>query len=217
MPYGDAINHAAPAERHVTNMVAAVNFDYRALDTLGEEFMLLAAVTGTAGLLRDFREEEMTDEPATVPGRRVRRRSEAVVLISRLFSPVLLLFGIYVVLHGTVTPGGGFQGGVIIASALMLLYLAEGYRGWRRLMHKSGVDALEGTGAAIYVLAGLAPVVAGLPFLSNMLPLGSLRDMLSSGSIWVLNAAVGLAVAGGFSVLFVEFLKETRTEKGRCA
>jgi multicomponent Na+:H+ antiporter subunit B len=46
--YGDAINAAAPGERHVSNMVSAVNFDYRGFDTLGEEFMLLCAVTGTS-------------------------------------------------------------------------------------------------------------------------------------------------------------------------
>lgn len=51
LPYGDAISAAAPGERHLTNMVSAVNFDYRGLDTLGEEFMLLCAVTGVSVLL----------------------------------------------------------------------------------------------------------------------------------------------------------------------
>ena len=55
LPYGDAINHDGPIQRHVTNMVTAVNFDYRGFDTLGEEFMLLAAVTGTVVLLRGSR------------------------------------------------------------------------------------------------------------------------------------------------------------------
>ena len=48
LPYGDAINRDAPAQRHVSNMVTAVNFDYRGFDMLGEEFMLLCAVTGAA-------------------------------------------------------------------------------------------------------------------------------------------------------------------------
>ena len=50
LPYGDLINSRAPYERHVTNAVSAVNFDYRGVDTLGEEFMLLCAVTGVAVL-----------------------------------------------------------------------------------------------------------------------------------------------------------------------
>ena len=58
LPYGDAINAAAPRQRHVTNMVSAVNFDYRGFDTLGEEFMLLCAVTGTTLLLRGTRGEQ---------------------------------------------------------------------------------------------------------------------------------------------------------------
>ena len=55
LPYGDAVNAAAPGERHLTNMVRAVNFDYRGFDTLGEEFMLLCAVTGVTVILREQR------------------------------------------------------------------------------------------------------------------------------------------------------------------
>ncbi len=60
LPYGDAINAAAPTQRHVSNMVSAVNFDYRGFDTLGEEFMLLCAVTGTTILLRGNRGEALS-------------------------------------------------------------------------------------------------------------------------------------------------------------
>ena len=57
LPYGDAINHDAPPQRHVSNMVSAVNFDYRGFDTMGEEFMLVVAVTGAVLLLRGTRGE----------------------------------------------------------------------------------------------------------------------------------------------------------------
>ena len=134
LPYGDIINRLAPVQRHVTNMVSAVNFDYRGFDTLGEEMMLMVAVTGTAVLLRGHRGESLTALPATVPSRRIPPHSEALVLTARWFAPLTILFGLYVALHATVTPGGGFQGGVIIASGLLLLYLGEGYSGWRRFM-----------------------------------------------------------------------------------
>ena len=131
LPYGDAINHRAPDERHVTNMVTAVNFDYRGLDTLGEEFMLFGAVIGTVILLRGKRGERMTAPPGFVEGRPIPARSDAVTLLARPFAPIVLLFGIYVVLHAQLTPGGGFQGGAIIGSAALFLYLGDGYRVWR--------------------------------------------------------------------------------------
>ncbi len=114
------------------------------------------------------------------------------------------------VLHAQLTPGGGFQGGVIVASGLLLLFLCEGYPAWRRLMRTGMLDALEGGGAAMYAVAGLAPMAVGARYLENVLPSGQLRALLSGGMILILNWAVALAVAGGFGILFVEFLKETR-------
>ncbi len=215
LPYGDVVNRIAPVERHVTNMVSAVNFDIRGFDTLGEEIMLMTAVTGTAVLLRGNRGETTTAKPATVPGRHVPPHSEALVLATRLFAPVTILFGLYVVLHATVTPGGGFQGGVIVASGLLLLYLGEGYAGWRRIMRNGLLDALEGGGAALYAIAGLVPIISGALYLQNTLPLGHLKAMLSGGLMLILNFGVALAVIGGFGILFVEFLEETRAEEDK--
>lgn len=209
LTYGDLVNRIGPAERHVTNMITAVNFDIRGLDTLGEETMLLVGVTGTAVLLRGQR-GQMTKLPATVPHRPIPRRSEALALMGRLFAPVTVLFGLYVVLHAQLTPGGGFQGGVIVASALLLIYLGEGYGPWQRLMNPHFLDAMEGGGAAVYALAGIAPMIWGAKYLQNILPLGKIGALASGGLILVLNYAVAVAVAGGFGVLLMEFAKETR-------
>ena len=213
LPYGDAINAAAPAERHVSNMVSAVNFDYRGLDTLGEEFMLLCAVTGAVVLLRGSRGEELTSLPASLPGRANVKRSDAIVLIGRLLAPIIMLFGIYVVLHATVTPGGGFQGGVIMSSSLLLLFLSDGYRTWRRIVRSPLLDACEGGGALVFALAGLVPMILGAQFLQNIMPFGQFRDMLSGGLMQIVNAGVAFAVMGGFSLLFLEFLEETRAPR----
>jgi multicomponent Na+:H+ antiporter subunit B len=210
LPYGDAINRAAPAERHVTNMVTAVNFDYRGFDTLGEEYMLLAAVTGVLVLLRGRRGEQVSDAPATAEGRSIPPRSPAVMLICRFFAPVLLLFGIYVVLHAQLTPGGGFQGGVIIGSGALLLYLGESYRVWRRFFPALAFDMVEAAGALIFVFAGFGPMMAGAKFLENTLPLGQSHSLISGGLILVANAGTALAVASGFVLLLLEFLEETR-------
>lgn len=211
--YGPAVNALGPPLRHVSNMVASVNFDFRGVDTLGEEFMLLGAVTGAVLLLRGSRGEGLTDKAGHIPGRVYERRSEAVILICRIFGPLTLLFGLYMVLHGTATPGGGFQGGVLIASSVILVYLGEGYRNWRKLVRSKPLDALEGVGALLFALAGFGPMLVGAAFMQNVLPLGKFRDMLSGGLIAVLNACVGVAVTGGFAMLFLEFMEQTRRPK----
>lgn len=210
LPYGDAVNQAAPKERHVTNIVTAVNFDYRGIDTVGEEFMLVAAVTGAVVLLRGHRGENLSGHPGTVSGRPIPQRSDAVVLTGRLFGSLVVLFGFYVLLHPTVTPGGGFQGGAIVASGLLLLYLGEGYRSWRRLVRSKVADGLEGGGAALFAACGFLSLALGGAYLQNVLPFGQLRSMLSGGLMIVENLGVAGAVAGGFTVLFIEFLEETR-------
>ncbi len=213
LPYGDAINAAAPRERHVTNMVSAVNFDYRGFDTLGEEFMLLCAVTGASILLRGIRGEQLSAKPGQVPGRPIRPHADAVVLTTRLLAGITALFGVYVALHAMTTPGGGFQGGVIIAAGILLVYLGEGYTGWRTLLSSHAMDACEGGGATLYALCGFASMATGAAFLQNILPLGKPGDVFSGGLMLVENAGVALAVAGGFLVLFIEFLEETRAEQ----
>lgn len=212
LPYGDAINAAGTAERHVTNMISAVNFDYRGFDTLGEEFMLLCAVTGTTVLLRGYRGER-SERPQQVTGRLIQARSDALVLISRMLGVVTILFGFYVAVHAMTTPGGGFQGGVIIASGTLLVFLGEGYRGWRQVMRSEWLDGCEGAGATLYALCGFASMIMGLPFLQNMLPYGRIKDLFSGGLMLIENLGVGMAVAGGFAVLFLEFLEETRQEQ----
>ena len=213
LPYGDAINRTTVAQRHVTNMVSAVNFDYRAFDTLGEELMLVAAVTGTLVLLRGRRGESLSDRAAQAGERPVCERSEAVTLACRLFFPIIVTFGIYVIMHAQLTPGGGFQGGAIIASGTLLLYLGESYRLWRRLVHSLLFDMMEATGAIVLVLCGLGPMLRGAAFLENVLPLGQTGALISGGIILVENAGVALAVTAGFILLLVEFLEETRATR----
>jgi multicomponent Na+:H+ antiporter subunit B len=211
---GQTVNALAPELRHVANMVAAVNFDLRGIDTLGEECMLLCAVTGATVLLRGARGEHDTARAGRLPGRPVTPRADATVLVCRIFATLTLMVGLSVALHGMTTPGGGFQGGVIAASGLLLLYLGEGYAGWRALVPPPVLVALEGGGALLFVLCAGLPLLAGHPALQNRLPLGAFRDLYSGGLMVLVNAAVALSVAGSFGLLLVEFLEETREAGG---
>jgi multicomponent Na+:H+ antiporter subunit B len=211
--YGAMVNVLAPMLRNVPNMVSAVNFDIRAIDTLGEESMLVCAVTAAVILLRGRRGVETTERAGCLPGREQCERSDATVLVCRLFATVLFLFGVDVILHGTVTPGGGFQGGTIAASGFVLVYLGDGYHGWRSLLRSRVLATVEGLGALAFVLAMAVPLAFGDAAGQNVLPLGIWKDPYSGGLMVIVNAAVGVAVIGGFGVLLVEFMEGTRAPK----
>src|SRR5579883_3186994 len=111
--YAQQINSRAFAERNVTDAVTAVNFDYRGFDTVGEEFILLVSVLGSLLLLRmaeDRKEQILRD--ASAPWRDIGPSDATRLWVLAMLAPKLA-FGIYIVLHGQLTPGGGFQGGVI--------------------------------------------------------------------------------------------------------
>ncbi|HEX4084492.1 MAG TPA: MnhB domain-containing protein [Chthoniobacteraceae bacterium] len=211
-PYGDYINALAPYQRHVTNAVSAVNFDYRGLDTLGEEFILFAAVAGLVLLLRSPGVEAEDRPPIEIPNRPIEPASDGVRWLTFGLVAVVNLFGTYMVLHGNTTPGGGFQGGAILGTASMMVYLGAGYRTYRRSTAKQATEIGKSLGAGIYALTGLAGMVAGGAFLQNVLPLGRRESLLSGGTIPVINFGVGLEVAAGFALLFLQFIKETRKQ-----
>lgn len=195
-------------DTHATNAVASIVFDYRAADTLGEEFILFAAVAGIALLLRAQRDEvEATSEDAA-PGRDVPPTSDAVHLAGVVFSGGAVLLGGYTIVHGHLTPGGGFQGGVVLAGALLMLYVADDYDTFQRITSMRLLEREEAVGAGLFALVGLAGIVGGTGFLANFLPLGTPGRLVSAGTVPLLNLAVGLAVAAGSVLIVDEFLEQ---------
>jgi len=145
--YGLLLNRVAVPQEHATNVITAVNFDYRGFDTLGEEFILFAAVLGLALILRERRDEEEGPPDDDAVGRQVSGASVAVRLITvALVGPTVLLAG-YIIAHGAITPGGGFQGGVIAATALLFVYLGGEYLALRRIRPLPLVEITKATGA----------------------------------------------------------------------
>jgi multicomponent Na+:H+ antiporter subunit B len=197
--YGDLMNSIAVPQRHSTNVVTAIVFDYRGFDTMGEEFILFASVVGVVLLLRDMREPSADqDDPVA---------SDAIRLFGVLMVGVVVVAGLWLAAFGLVTPGGGFQGGVVIAGAILLVFLTAGYRPWTRFGRERLLDPFEGGGAAAYVALGLAALIAGAPFLHNLLPLGLTGTLRSGGSMSLLNWAVAVEVAAANLVLYTEFLE----------
>ena len=207
--YGDRINAATVSERHITDAVTAVNFDFRGFDTLGEEFIMFASVIGTILLLRKHRDESEGTPRDQKAGREISPPSDAVRVISVSLAGMVVTFGIYIVTHGQVSPGGGFQGGVLLAAPPLLIYLAGEFQQFCRLAPRPLVEAGEAVGAAGYAIIGVIPLFLHAAYLYNFLPLGTPGDIFSGGTVALIDLTVGLEVAGGFIVLLLAFLEET--------
>lgn len=206
--YALLIDHVVVAQRHATDAVTAVNFDYRALDTLGEEFILFTSVVGLAVLLREQRSERERPPEHASEQHRFQGSSYALRALMLLLVGPLVVLALYLDSHGAITPGGGFQGGVIGAVALLLVFLGGGYLTMRRLSPHSLVELAEASGAAGYGLIGLGGLVFGGVFFKNFLGLGTPGELLSAGTIPLSSMAVGLEVTGAFVLLWSEFLDQ---------
>ena len=212
-PYGEILNRVAVPERSTTDVVTAVNFDYRGFDTLIEEFILFTAVVGVASILRKLRSERTRRPDDDAADRHVPDTSLPVRVTGLGLVAPTVLVGIYIVAHGHQTPGGGFQGGVILATALLLTYLAGDYATTRAVGPIWLIELAEGVGAAGFALIGVAGLVAGEAFFQNVLGKGTPGELLSAGTIPLSNAAVGLAVTGGFVFMLYEFLEQALTRR----
>lgn len=207
--YGLAVNELGAPLQRVTNLTTAVNFAFRALDTLGEEFVLFTAVCAVAVLLRETRAGEDRPEEANLDV----ERPPAAQWVAPLQVGLLAAVGSSLALYGHLSPGGGFQGGVLLAGALLMLYLGVGFGAFSRVARPRLLEALECAGVAGYVAVGLAGLAGG-SFLANVLPLGTTGSLLSGGAVPVLDVLVALAVGAGLGAIFMEFLQEVVTEGG---
>jgi multicomponent Na+:H+ antiporter subunit B len=211
-PYGDVVNRSVVGERQVTDAVTAVNFDYRGFDTLGEEFILFTSVMGVLLLLRRLSGEQKESKEPQPPS-----TSDALKVMTLVLTDLMVLFGLYIVAHGQLTPGGGFQGGVILATAPLLVFLIGGFKTFRNVTSPEWSHLAECAGAAAYSVIGLGAMLAGAAYLQNVLPYGSVGSVFSGGTIPLINAVTGLEVTSGFVLLLTSFLEETYIirERGR--
>jgi multicomponent Na+:H+ antiporter subunit B len=177
---GEQILADAPDEVGAANIVTAVLLGYRGIDTLGELSILFAAATA-AGLVLGRGRRSLRQDP---PGGFILQTG------ADLLFPLLLAVGIYIIVHGHVTPGGGFQGGVILAAAFFVPVLA---RPSTSLSHPA-IAVIEGLAGAAFIAIGLWALLDTGDFLRQLLGKGGMGDLLSAGTLPLLSAAVGLKV-----------------------
>jgi multicomponent Na+:H+ antiporter subunit B len=208
-PYGQELIRVAVVVRHIQNTVSGVNFDIRLADTMLEELLLVTAATGVTVLLRRLDDEsEQSPEQLAAERPAPPAVSDAVRVWSLgLIGPTVVV-GLALVVHGHLTPGGGFQGGALIVTAGLLGFLAGRLRA---LPWGGGVElteAAEGTGAGGILVLGFLGMVLGGAFGQNVLPVGQLGELASGGLAALIGGAVGLAVASGSALVVRAFLAE---------
>lgn len=198
MLIGQEILQAAPTETGAANIVTAVVLGYRGIDTLGEIAILFTAATA-AGLVLGRRRENARRDPDG---------SFILSTSADLLFPLLLMVGFYIILHGHLTPGGGFQGGVILAVAFFIPLLA---RPGTRVNH-GGISLIEGLSGAAFIIIGLLSLYQGDAFLQPMLDQGQLGALISAGTLPLLYLAVGLKVGAELAGLLAH-IADAETEE----
>ena len=176
------------------NIVTAIVVTYRGLDTLGEVTVLFLAAAIVGLVLSRGRKEHAAKRDRTPVG-------ELLTTGSRFLAPLIMLLGVYVFVNGHLTPGGGFQGGAIIASGMLLLLLTDPLKHFSHTL----IAAVESLSGILYVAIGLLGIFLAGGFLDNrILPIGTLGTLFSAGAIPIIYSLIWLKVGAEFSTILAD-------------
>ena len=198
-------------ETGAVNIVSGMILDYRAFDTFGESCVLFVATICVTIMLRidgknkeddkEAQKQEKTDfgirENAfsKLDARNYEPENDTILKNStRIILPIILIFGIYVVLNGHLSPGGGFSGGAVLGAGFILYLSAFGFSATERFMNAKSVKIITLVSLLVYCLAKSYSFFTGANHLESGIPLGTPGAILSSGLILVLNICVGMVV-----------------------
>lgn len=185
------------------NIVTGMILDYRAFDTFGESNVLFIATCTVLILLRrDKKKEKKIEKKSYEPN------SDSILQkITFVLFPIIVIFGIYVVLNGHLSPGGGFSGGAIIGAGLILYTNAYGFEKTQKFFTEKTYKYISFGALAFYCLAKSYSFYTGAHHLESGIPLGTPGDIISSGLILPLNICVGMVVACTMYAFYALFRK----------
>ena len=191
------------------NIVTGMILDYRAFDTFGESNVLFIATCSVLILLRNDKKRDKRQAAAEEKTERYYEPKDDSILqkITFLLFPIIVIFGIYVILNGHISPGGGFSGGAIIGAGLILYANAFGFEKLNRFFTEKTYKWISFSALAFYCLAKSYSFFTGANHLESGIPLGTAGDILSSGLILPLNICVGLVVASTMYAFYTLFRK----------
>jgi len=197
-------------ETGATNLVAGMILDYRAFDTLGESHVLFSGICAVMILLASGREDKKKIMRYIAEESLYDVTADPIVRTLTFFlMPCLLLFGVYVLLNGHLSPGGGFSGGAILGAALILYSMAYGFDKIERFMNERTIKAISCCSLGFYVVAKSYSFVTGANHLPSIISTGTPGEILSAGLILPLNVAVGMVVACTMYSIFSFFKRGT--------
>lgn len=190
-------------ETGAINLVAGMILDYRAFDTLGESCVLFTAVTCVFVLMKSLSSERTI--PLTIDVMFDMSRDVILHKVVTFLFPVIMLFGVYILLNGHLGPGGGFAGGAVMGAGLMLYSLAFGEEKTERMFSEKTFKVVSCSALSFYCLSKSYSFFTGANHLESFIPKGIAGNILSGGLILPLNICVGFVVACtmyGFYTLF---------------
>ncbi|NLL79725.1 MAG: hypothetical protein GX234_08055 [Clostridiales bacterium] len=194
-------------ETGAVNIVTGMILDYRAFDTFGESNVLFIATCTVLILLRlDGDSKQKEDAEAND---RIYEPKNDIILqkIARILVPLIIIFGIYIILNGHLSPGGGFSGGAIIGAGLILYLNAFGFAKTERFFTEKTYKWICFCSLSFYCIAKSYSFFTGANHLESGIPLGTPGAILSSGLILPLNICVGLVVACTMYAFYALFRK----------
>lgn len=187
-------------ETGAVNIVTGMILDYRAFDTLGESHVLFIAACSVLILLRIDHDKkgskgrQMTEDEEN--DRKFEPKNDVILQKAAFFLvPCIILFGIYVILNGHISPGGGFSGGAIVGAGLILHLNAFGFEKTERFFTYKTFSTVSLCALLFYSIAKCYSFFCGANHLESGIPMGTAGDILSSGLILPLNICVGCVVA----------------------
>ncbi|PWK68995.1 Na(+)/H(+) antiporter subunit B [Aminobacter sp. AP02] len=188
-----------PQELGAPNVVTGILITFRGFDTLGEVAVLFM-VAASVGILLASQPEARQQKELTEP--EPRRPSELVQNGAEVILPLIFLFGAYVIMNGHLSAGGGFQGGAVVASAVMLLVLAKP----SSQLHHGFLSITESLAGVLYVSIGILGLIFAAGFLdSHILPKGDFGTLFSAGAIPLISTLLGIKVGAELSVIIDRF------------
>ena len=141
-----------------------------------------------------------------------KRRNSILISCTNLVLPILLTLGLYIIIHGHLSPGGGFQGGVLVAGAFAILYVAYGVKNLSKRIKVNVLKVGEDIGALGFIILAFLGLVFGGTFFKNIFYLGEPGELFSSGSIFLMNFAVGFKVFAGVSFLILIMVSSLKSK-----
>jgi multicomponent Na+:H+ antiporter subunit B len=196
-------------ETGAVNIISGIILDYRAFDTLGESHVLFTALLCVTVLLMRDKKNMRTqyEDFYTIRDEKYHElyRESIMRMVAGILLPCLLLYGAYVLLNGQISPGGGFSGGAVLGSGMMICAAAYGFKTSDRIITRRVSNLIAFFALGFYSFAKGYVFFTGANGIENHIPKGTPGAILSGGLILPLDIAVGLVVACtmfGFYSLF---------------